>query len=502
MLNFLSAALAATVLVPAFMAVVAFGAGRRSPRVIGRLGAGIAGLGFTVAVLLAVAAGRDEPVTVTVGPLDLVADRLAAVLLLLVFGVSAIVQTFALRYLAGDPRSTWFTGGAGLLTAASAGLMTASTLIELAFFWTLAGIALCLLLAMYWQLPAARDGVRRTATAFLIGDLVLWTGVALATATWGRIELRNIEPGQFTGWPVAVLAVLAVVAALSRSAQIPFHRWLPATLTAPTPVSALLHAGVVNAGGILLVRLAPLATDDLARALTIIGGAATMAYGAVVMLVKPDIKGALVNSTSAQMGFMILTCGLGLWAAAVIHLFAHGYYKATLFLASGSAIASRRRHAALPATGPSSRGGWILTGVAAVALPTIAVLTAVALAPLPAGDHGSEQALLAFAWTTAVALTWGWLQRHPGPAGALTVAAALIPAGIAYLTVINAVTGYLAPALPPSALPAPLVWTVTVAALLALAALAAARTAPGAERLRRALYTHALGAGHLAARTA
>jgi NADH:ubiquinone oxidoreductase subunit 5 (subunit L)/multisubunit Na+/H+ antiporter MnhA subunit len=293
-----------------------------------------------------------------------------------------------------------------------------------------------------------------------------------------------------------------VIAALSRSAQIPFHRWLPATLTAPTPVSALLHAGVVNAGGILLVRLAPLATDDLARALTIIAGAATMAYGAVIMLVKPDIKGALVNSTSAQMGFMILTCGLGLWAAAVIHLFAHGFYKATLFLASGSAIAARRRHAALPATGRPSRTSRILTAVAAVALPTIAVLTALALAPMPGGDHGSEQALLAFAWVTAVAVTWGWLQRQSGPAGAITVAAVLIPAAIAYLTVINAVTGYLAPSLPASALPAPVVWAVTVAALAALAGLAAARTAPATERLRRALYSHALSAGHLAARTA
>lgn len=88
------------------------------------------------------------------------------------------------------------------------------------------------------------------------------------------------------------------------------------------------------------MRLRAPTTDDLARALTILAGAATMAYGAVVMLVKPDVKGALVNSTSAQMGFMILTCGLGLWAAAVIHLFAHGFYKATLFLASGSAIAA------------------------------------------------------------------------------------------------------------------------------------------------------------------
>ena len=140
-----------------------------------------------------------------------------------------------------------------------------------------------------------------------------------------------------------MLGILVVVAALSRSAQFPFHRWLPATLAAPTPVSALLHAGVVNAGGILLIRLAPLSRREVAQALTIAAGAATMVYGATIMLVKPDVKGALAHSTTAQMGFMILTCGLGLWAAAVIHLVAHGFYKSTLFLSSGSAVAAPPR---------------------------------------------------------------------------------------------------------------------------------------------------------------
>ena len=95
------------------------------------------------------------------------------------------------------------------------------------------------------------------------------------------------------------------------------------------------------------------------RTLTILAGAATMVYGTTVMLVKPDIKGALAHSTTAQMGFMILTCGLGLWAAAVIHLVAHGFYKATLFLSSGSAISRHRRHE--PCRRPRRRragSGW------------------------------------------------------------------------------------------------------------------------------------------------
>ena len=179
-----------------------------------------------------------------------------------------------------------------------------------------------------------------------------------------------------------------------------------------------------------------------------------------------------MNSTSAQMGFMILTCGLGLWAAAVIHLVAHGFYKATLFLSSGSAIASRRRHEALPAALRPTRRGQFLATAATLAVPTAAVHAALAVAQLPAGDHAAEQALLGFAWVTGAAITWGWLQRRPGIAGVLSVAALLIPGTIAYLAVINAVSGFLAPALPPSALPTPAVWVITVTALVALAALA------------------------------
>ena len=478
-----SAVLAAILTAPAITAALAFAVGRRAPWLMIRLGALTAGVGFLGAVLLAVGAGRGEQVSTALGVAEFRVDRLTAVLLLLVFGVSGIVQTFAVRYLAGDPRAAWFAGGAGLLTAASAGLTAAETLITLASCWTLAGLALCLLLATYWHLPAARDGVRRTATAFVIGDLALWTAVVLATATWGRIELG--ANAQIEGMLVPVLGILVVLAALSRSAQVPFHRWLPATLAAPTPVSALLHAGVVNAGGILLIRLAPLSTDDLARALTIAAGAATMIYGATVMLVKPDVKGELAHSTTAQMGFMTLTCGLGLWAAAVIHLFAHGFYKATLFLSSGSAIARHRRREALPPVAPPSGRERLARASAAVVLPGLALGAALALVPLPAGDHAAEQALLIFAWATGAAVMWGWLRRRPGPAAA------------SYVGIIGALSGFLAPSLPPAGLSAASVWLLTATALTALGALAAVRRSRGAVRLQRALYAGALSAGHI-----
>jgi NADH:ubiquinone oxidoreductase subunit 5 (subunit L)/multisubunit Na+/H+ antiporter MnhA subunit len=500
MLNFMSFGLSALVVGPLLVGLSAFTVGQRAPRLAGRVGAITAGIGFAAVVALGIPVTRGYSVQAAVGPLELAADRLAVLLLLLVFGVSATVQAFAVRYLAGDRRAAWFAGGAGLLTAASAGLMAAETLVALAFFWTIAGVALCLLLGIYRELPAARDGVRRTVAAFAIGDLALWIAVALATAAWGRIDLRAVEHGHFSGPLVPVLAVLIVTAALSRSAQIPFHRWLPATLTAPTPVSALLHAGVVNAGGILLIRLAPLAADDLARLLAILAGAATMAYGAVVTLVKPDVKGALVNSTTAQMGFMILTCGLGLWAAAVIHLFAHGFYKSTLFLSSGSAIAHHHRQRSVPEAGQPGTGGRVLRAVTAAVMPAAALLAAVAIVATPSGEHAAEQALLIFAWVTGAAAMQGWLRRRPGIGGAVSGALLLMPAAIAYVAIINAVSAFLDPALPPGMLPASAVWLIAGAALLALGALAVLLRVPAFGRTQRALYAHALTAGQIPVR--
>ncbi|GLP74920.1 NADH dehydrogenase [Mycobacterium antarcticum] len=491
----LAGILMAMLVVPATVAPIALMTGKWYPRPVGHVGVLAAGLGLIGAAVLAVRAADGAVVSAVFGGLAVSADQLAAVMLLLVFGVSVVVQSFAVRYLAGDPRAPWFVAGASLITAASAGLVTAATLIGLALAWTLAGAALCLLLGTYWHLPAGREGVKRTVTAFLIGDLALWTAVVLVTVRWGTVDLRAADPVTPTGPVAPVVACLIVVAALSRSSQIPFHGWLPATLAAPTPVSALLHAGVVNAGGILLIRLSPLVTGNLARTLIIVAGAATMVYGAAVMLVKPDVKGALAHSTMAQMGFMILTCGLGLWAAAVFHLVAHGFYKATLFLSSGSAIAHHRRQAASPPAGPLRPRVRRLDAIVAAALPAAGLVAAALTLPAPIGDHTAGHALLLFAWVTGASMTWGWLQRRPGAGGILAAGAVLVPVSFLYVGLINAVGGFLVPALP-AAVPATVtVWLIAAAALGALGLLAVLRWSPG--RLHRAVYARVLTAGHV-----
>ncbi len=467
MLEFVSEPPALTLLI-ALLAVATLAAtvGRRLPALVARLGTTVAVAGALVAAVEVVSAP----------------DRLAAALLVLIFGVSATAQGYAVRYLAGDNRSHWFTCGATLLTASSVVMATANTLVSLAVGWTAVGLALCLLLATYRELPAARDGVRRTALAFTLGDGALWTAVGL----------HHLNAERFA----SAIAVLIAVAALSRTAQIPFHRWLPATLAAPTPVSALLHAGVVNGGGVLLVKLAAFSTPP-AAVIVIAAGIASMGYGVLMMLARPDIKGALTYSTMAQMGFMMLTCGLGLWAAAVIHLIGHGFYKATLFLSSGTAIARHRRHHALtPPAGLSRLNAWCLAGTA-VLLPLSALAAGVVLVPTWQEGHAAELALLVFAWLAGAAAAWGWLRRQPTALGLLGATAMLFPAAVAYVASISTISRYLAPALPVSTASPMTIWAVVAAGLVMLGSLAAARTWRPARGLQRALYTHAISAGTL-----
>lgn len=505
----MSAVLIAALSVPLLASLVALLAGSRHPRPVGRLGVAAAGAGFLAAGATTVDVLLHGPIRATLqtgrGTLiaEVGADRLSSLLLLLVFGVSTVVQLFALRYLACDRRSGWFTAATGLLTSASAGLMTAGTLIGLAVSWTVAGAALCLLLATYWELPAARDGVRRTVTAFLIGDAALWSAVATITLLRGNRSLSTLNADLIgNSSTLAVITALIVVAALSRSAQIPFHRWLPATLAAPTPVSALLHAGVVNAGGVLLVRLSPIVSGSpVAMGMAFTAGLVSMVYGAVVMLTKSDIKGSLAYSTMAQMGFMIVTCGLGLSAAAVFHLVGHGFYKATLFLSSGSAIAKRRQKAARPPAPPLTPTRRAVLQLTALLLPAAALYVAAIVVPLHDTEHGSAEALLIFAWATAAAALLGWLGRSPDTRAVIGAAAALFAAAIGYLAVLGAVTGFLAPSIPPVTVPPASALGIVLVAIV-LGVLALLRQAPGngsLGRVQRFIYTKALVAGNVPA---
>lgn len=465
-------------------------------------GPGSALAGFAGAAVLTAAVLSGHTATWTVGSgaveMGLRADGLSAVMLPLVLGVSAVVQVYARRYLYGDPRADYFFTCTALLTTASAALVTAGTLLTLAAAWSTAGIALCLLLRMYPQLSAARDGFARTARAFVLGDAALWAAVVTITVAWGSWDLRGPLPGRPDAGVAAVLAVLVTVAAASRSAQIPFHRWLPATLAAPTPVSALLHAGVVNAAAVLLIRTSGLyAAAPTAMYLVFAIGAVTTVYASVLMLTKPDIKGALAHSTMAQMGFMVMTCGLGLFGAAIFHLVAHGMYKATLFLGSGAAVDRHRRQRATSAPAALRRRTGAALAVFSATMPA-AILLAVTIgfsALTGASESTPKAALLVFAWSTAGWACWAYLRRRPTPgraAGATVVMAAVLPA---YLAALTAFTVALQPPGAPAGVQA--WWLAPVAlSLLVLGAVRHRPDLPGLATIHERLYVWALTNAH------
>jgi NADH:ubiquinone oxidoreductase subunit 5 (subunit L)/multisubunit Na+/H+ antiporter MnhA subunit len=294
-----------------------------------------------------------------------------------------------------------------------------------------------------------------------------------------------------------VVACALVVAAAARSALLPLQAWLPATLAAPTPVSALLHAGAVNAGGHparalrAALRGAPVATH-----LAFVLGATTAVYGTALMLTKADVKGALAHSTMAQMGFMIMACAVGFFGAAVFHLVAHGMYKASLFLGSGGTVArklARRRAAPAPAY---DRRRLAAAGATAALLPALALGLGVLV--LGAQHVHDDAALLVFAWACGARVAWGWGRRHPTPLGALALGAGLGVAATAYLAALGTLVPVLGSGLPADAAVSAW-WLVPAAAALALVSLLRGAGA-GLAGLRDAAYVWALGAAHTGAR--
>jgi NADH-quinone oxidoreductase subunit L/NAD(P)H-quinone oxidoreductase subunit 5 len=507
----MSALLVVVVALPFVAALLcAVSAGRLGDRA-GRLGAAASAGSLALAVPLAGRIVAVGPVAATLGAgaghtgVGFVADRLSVVMLLLVLGVSTIVQLFSSRYLSADPRQAPLVALLSATTAAVCALVCAATLSGLVVAWLASGLGLLGLLGLRRDLPAGRASVRRTAATFVISDGALVLAAALVWGSFGDIGLRGLPQiasrlaaqhligGLNTG---AVVACLIVVAAMGRSAQLPFQRWLPATVAAPTPVSAFLHAGLVNAGGFLLVRLHALfGLTAVAADLAFTVGAATALYGTVLMLARPDVKGGLAHSTMGQMGFMMMACGLGVPAAAIFHLVGHGLYKASLFLGADSVVHNDKRRAHVPAPAPAGVR-WpravrvLLAGAAPAAGLTAAFAT---FAGQALQQHGSF-ALLAFVWATATAATIGWLERTPGRAASGLVAVAVACAG--YAGLLAGAHALLDGTLvgPAAAAGAASPWLVAIPVAAGLvAAVFAARSASA----RAWLYVRALDAGYV-----
>jgi NADH-quinone oxidoreductase subunit L len=300
--------------------------------------------------------------------LGLYIDQLTVLLLILVTGVSGVVHVYSSRYMLGDPRYSRFFAVIALFTFAMIMLVMSSNLLMMYVFWEVMGLCSYLLISHAAERKSAGQAATKAFLVNAVADVGLGFGVILTFATFGTLDIQTIlgqaesisgQTINILGWAgldvhvqtLTLITLFLFAGALGKSAQVPFHVWLPFAMEAPTPVSALIHAAtMVNAGPFLLARLSPLVVLSPA-AMTVIAviGAITALFAAVVSLTQSDIKKILAYSTISQIGFMIMTCGLGAFVVAIFHLLAHGFYKAFFFLSTGNALASVQAHGHAPA---------------------------------------------------------------------------------------------------------------------------------------------------------
>ncbi len=346
-------------------------------------------------------------------------DRLAAVMMVHILAISTLIAMFSRNYMQQERGFARFYSLLALSTFALLGMVASADLLMLFVFWQLLSALLSFLSYNYTHSATVR-GAFRTFVMLRFGDVAFLGGIVLANMLYGALDLQQLPlraaeslAGQASaaGWAangVALVTFLIFIGAMSKSAQFPLHMWLPDSLYAPTPVHALLHAGIINAGGFLLTRLAPLySLSPTTLHIVFAIGLLTALLGSSMMLTQNDIKKTLGYSTIGQMGFMIMECGLGAYALAIFHLIAHGIFKATIFLNCGSVIHAARREPRLPNRDDAaprsgfSRLTWITGFLTTAILPLIIVLTAHGVLRIPLRDSDATVIFLFFGWVTS-----------------------------------------------------------------------------------------------------
>jgi NAD(P)H-quinone oxidoreductase subunit 5 len=319
-------------------------------------------------------------------------DGLTVAMWVTVTFFSGIVHSYSRRYMAGSRTVDRFFGRVFAFTLIVMVLVAADGFALFGAAWLAMGLVMADLIGHVEGWPQARAAASLARRYFLASSGLL--AVALVTLWWltGATTVSGTASavGTAPSTLVLVAAGALLLAAMVQSALVPFHAWLLSSMTAPTPASALMHAGFVNAGGILLVRFAPVVSVDAGFMLVVVlVGATSALLGKLLKTVRTDVKGQLGCSTVGQMGFMIAQAGLGFFAAAVTHLVLHGFYKAYQFLGSGGQVAHES-----PAAATSGSTGAVGATVIAVTALAGGVLFAALTGKGTALDSGLLLALL------------------------------------------------------------------------------------------------------------
>jgi NADH-quinone oxidoreductase subunit L len=371
MTDFLITAQSLTWLVPV-LPLLAFGlillTGRRGPGQGAYIGiAGIA-TSFVLSVLIAAGTvmhafggGEFEPfsrsiVWATIGSthisMGFTVDQLTAMMLIVVTTVAMLVQIYSIGYMHGDERYPRYYAYLSLFSAAMLSLVISDNLLLFYMSWELVGLASYLLIGFWFQRPSAMRAAKKAFIVTRVGDVGFFLGLLLLFWQTGDVSFKGIfdaipllRSADVFGVPVLPLAgLLLFMGAVGKSAQFPLHVWLPDAMEGPTPVSALIHAATMVAAGVYLVgRMYPVfAYEPHSVTLTVVAviGAITALFAATIATVMNDIKRVLAYSTISQLGYMMLGLGLGPagYTAGLFHLMTHAFFKANLFLGSGSVI--------------------------------------------------------------------------------------------------------------------------------------------------------------------
>lgn len=270
-------------------------------------------------------------------------DALANIMIALVFFIGVCVGSFAYRYMKGDTQYRAFFTHLTMLIGALSVMVSADNLALLLGAWCISNLLLVRLMIHKSGWKAAKNAGILAAKNHALGALSIAISFGLLYNSSGETSIQALVHQSSSSPLILPALIFLLIGAMTQSAIWPFHKWLVSSLNSPTPVSAIMHAGLVNGGGFLLARFAPLYFDHSMLLTTIfVIGLSSALLGTLWKLMQSDVKRMLGCSTMGQIGFMLAQCGLGLFPAAVAHLVWHGMFKAYLFLASGSAAQERR----------------------------------------------------------------------------------------------------------------------------------------------------------------
>jgi NAD(P)H-quinone oxidoreductase subunit 5 len=275
-------------------------------------------------------------------------DHLTALMLVIVTTVALLVMVYTDGYMAHDPGYVRFYAYLSLFGSSMLGLVVSSNLVQIYIFWELVGMCSYLLVGFWYDRPSAADAAQKAFVTNRVGDFGLLLGILGLFWATGSFDFQImgdrlaalVQSGSLSNFLAILFAILVFLGPVAKSAQFPLHVWLPDAMEGPTPISALIHAATMVAAGVFLIaRMYPV-FEHVPAAMNIIAytGAFTAFLGATIAITQNDIKKGLAYSTISQLGYMVMAMGLGSYSAGLFHLMTHAYFKAMLFLGSGSVI--------------------------------------------------------------------------------------------------------------------------------------------------------------------